>query len=237
MNKAEWIFDETKSVGVDYFNEDLVKQYDNEHEKFRTFDDEANKIAHAIGLTKESLLLDIGCGTGGLTTRFASMCSRVYAVDSSPAMLNILKSKIEHQNLSNVSLIQAGLLSYEHNGDKLDAVVANLCLHHLPDFWKQIALNKLNSYIKPGGKLFICDVVFSFNPDEYVSAINEWIDEMRAMAGNQMADETLLHVKDEYSTWDWIMSGMLERAGFCIDNNSEIMRNMRIYICTKIEAL
>ncbi|MEN6621936.1 MAG: class I SAM-dependent methyltransferase [Smithella sp.] len=233
MNKPDWIFDETKSVGVDYFDENLADQYDREHEKFRNFDDEAAKIAGVLDLSKESVLLDIGCGTGGLTTRFAKICNRVYAVDSSPAMLNILKNKIEKQNFTNISLVQAGLLSYEHAGDRLDAIVANICLHHLPDFWKQIVLIKLNSVLKPGGKLFLCDVVFDFNPREYVNTINEWIIGMRTTAGNRMSDETIMHVKNEFSTWGWIISGMLEKANFHIDNNLEITKNVRAYVCEK----
>ena len=237
MNNPNWMFDETKLVGVDYFDRNLVDQYDKEHEKFRNFDEEAAQISHALGLSKESVLLDIGCGTGGLATHFSNICKHVYAVDSSPAMLNVLKSKIEKQDIFNITPIQAGLLSYEHVGKQVDAVVANICLHHLPDFWKQIVLNKLNSILKLGGKLFICDVVFDFNPTEYIDVINEWITEMRATAGNRMADETILHVKDEFSTWEWVMSGMLERASFHIDNNSAIMKNMRVYICTKYKNL
>jgi len=237
MNKPNWLFDESKSVGVDYLDKKLVDQYDNEHKKFRNFDEEVANIAIALGLTNESVILDIGCGTGELTTRFSNICKHVYAVDASDVMINVLKNKIEKQNILNVTTIQSGFLSYNHKGDKLDAVVANICLHHLPDFWKQIALNRINKILKPCGKLFLCDVVFDFDPNQYVDAIDSWINEMRANAGEQVADETIVHVKDEFSTWGWVMSGMLERANFRIDNNSEIMKNIHIYICTKYKTL
>ncbi|MDY6857431.1 MAG: class I SAM-dependent methyltransferase [Thermodesulfobacteriota bacterium] len=233
MNRPNWIFDESRSVGVDYFDKNLVDQYDHEHEKFRNFDEEVAKISQALWLSKESTILDIGCGTGSLTTRFSNICKHVYAADSSEAMVKVLKSKMEKQNISNITAIQAGLLSYEHSGEKLDAIVSNICLHHLPDFWKQIALNRLNAMLKPGGKFFLCDVVFDFDPTEYIENIDSWINGMRANAGDKMANETIVHVKDEFSTWDWIVSGMLEKANFSINNNSEIMKNIRIYICTK----
>jgi putative AdoMet-dependent methyltransferase len=56
---------------------------------------------------------------------------------------------------------------------------------------------------------------------------------MRSAAGNQIAEETIVHIREEYSTWDWIITGMIEKAGFHIDNNSEIMQNVHSFICTK----
>jgi hypothetical protein len=29
--------------------------------------------------------------------------------------------------------------------------------------------------------------------------------------------EAEAHIRDEYSTYDWVMEGLLNRAGFCID--------------------
>lgn len=234
MNKPEWLFDETTSVGVDYFDQNRVNHYDEEHKKFRNFEEEAAKIAELLYLTEKSTLLDIGCGTGGLSTCFSHVCRHVYAVDASPAMLYVLKRKIEKHGITNITTIQSGLLSYEHTGEQLDAVIMSICLHHLPDFWKQIALNKLNTFLKPGGKLFISDVVFDFNAEEYNDVIDSWITHMHTTAGKEMADEIVVHVRDEYSTWDWIMTGLLERAHFHVDMNSEIMDNTRIYVCTKL---
>lgn len=234
MNRPEWMFDESKSVGVDYFDKRLVDQYDQEHEKFRNFDDEAAEITETLGLSGISVILDMGCGTGGLAIRLSRICRHVYAADASDAMINLVKSKIREHNISNITAIQAGFLSYDHAGEKLDAVIANVCLHHLPDFWKQIALHRLGTILKPGGRLYLGDVVFDFDPGEYIDVIDCMINGMRANAGNKMADETIVHVKDEFSTWNWIMSGMLKRAGFRIDDNSETMKNIRVYVCTKI---
>ena len=44
-----------------------------------------------------------------------------------------------------------------------------------------------------------------------------------------------LDVRDEFSTWDWVMSGMLERAGFRIEQSLNTMPQMREYICSKTE--
>jgi ubiquinone/menaquinone biosynthesis C-methylase UbiE len=235
MNKKRlnWLFDESVQVGVDYTDEDLVDKYDKHHEGFRDFDREAKKIFSALGLSPDSTILDIGCGTGGLTTHFAQMCKHVYAVDISKAMIAQLTQKIESQGLYNVTAVQSGFLTYQHQGGALDAIVANITLHHLPDFWKQIALCKLSDLLKPGGMLFLADVVFGFDPRTYQKTIEDWLAEMEKLAGQSMADETIIHVRDEFSTWEWIMQGILERAGFRIDNSFEIMKHIRAYICSK----
>jgi putative AdoMet-dependent methyltransferase len=233
-NRPIWFYNESIQVGVDYTNEHLVAEYDKQHEGFRNFAKEAMKIAAVLGLSKRSsIVLDIGCGTGGLTTHLAKMCKYVYAVDVSGVMLATLTHKIQNQGLKNIRPVQSGFLTYEHGGEAFDGIVANINLHHLPDFWKQIALCRLYNLLKPGGKLFLADVVFGFNPKDYQDEINSWLDSMEKHAGPQMADETVIHVKEEFSTWEWIMVGLLERAGFLINDEFEIMPHIRAYICTK----
>lgn len=231
--RPNWLFNESVQVGVDYTDEDLVAGYDKHHEGFRDFDLEAEKIVATLGLSPDSIVLDIGCGTGGLTTRFARMCKHVYAVDISKAMISQLANKIKNQGLYNITTTQSGFLTYRHQGEALDAVVANINLHHLPDFWKQIALCNFFDILKPGGRLFLADVVFDFEPRSYKETIEDWLAGMEELAGRSMADEAVIHVRDEFSTWEWIMKGMLERAGFHIDRSFKTMKHMRAYICSK----
>jgi hypothetical protein len=41
----------------------------------------------------------------------------------------------------------------------VDAVVTTLALHHLPDFWKGMALKRVHGMLKRGGRLYIHDVI------------------------------------------------------------------------------
>lgn len=232
-NNPSWLFDETIHVGVDYSDKELAQDYDNQHKEFRNFQQEAQRIAESIGLTQESNVLDIGCGTGGLSTHLASICKHVYAVDVSEAMIEVLQGKISQQGLKNVTPVCSGFLTYEHQGEGLDAIFSSISLHHLPDFWKQIVLCRFHDLLQPGGKLFIADVIFSFSPKDYQTSIDDWLNSMRAIAGPKIVDETIIHIREEYSTWDWIMQGMLERVGFSIDSKDDSMQNMCAYICTK----
>jgi ubiquinone/menaquinone biosynthesis C-methylase UbiE len=231
--RLNWLFNETVQVGVDYNDEDLAAEYDEQHERFRDFDQEAKKIFSALDLSPDSIILDFGCGTGGLTTRFAQMCKHVYAVDISKSMIAQLSQKIETQGLHNVTMVQSGFLSYKHQGEAVDAIVANISLHHLPDFWKQIALCGFFDLLKHGGKLFLADVVFNFDHRSYKKEIEDWVADKEEHAGQTTANETVIHIRNEFSTWGWIVEGMLERAGFRIKSSFEIMKHIRAYICSK----
>lgn len=71
---------------------------------------------------------------------------------------------------------QTGFLTYEHLAEPIYFVVIKAALHHLPDFWKQVGLLRIEAMLKPGGILYLRDAVFSFAPSDYQSAINTWID-------------------------------------------------------------
>jgi ubiquinone/menaquinone biosynthesis C-methylase UbiE len=85
----------------------------------RNFDQEAAnwdqvtgrvKVAHDIAqsmiqeiiLTPDMDVLDFGCGTGLLTFALQPFVRSITGVDSSQGMLNVFKTKIKEQNLSNV---------------------------------------------------------------------------------------------------------------------------------------
>ncbi len=230
----EWQYDESIHVGMDYSDLKVSADYETEHSRFRDYDKEVNLAVRALGLNDDSVVLDIGCGNGGYALRLARHCKKVYAVDISDSMLSIAGKHVEEQGLNNISFINAGFLTYSHEGDKLDAIVSAIALHHLPDFWKQIALNRLYEMLKPGGKLFLVDVVFCFKANEYQDGIERWLDKMEELGGNKIMNENKIHIREEYSTWDWIMKELLIRAGFSIVDESNPLDNVKAYVCLKM---
>jgi len=61
--------------------------------------------------------------------------------------------------------VQAGFLSYEHEGNAADIVYSRNALHHLPDFWKAVALERIAGILKPDGTPRLRDLVFDFDPE------------------------------------------------------------------------
>jgi putative AdoMet-dependent methyltransferase len=79
--------------------------------------------------------------------------------------------------------------------------------------------------------------VFQFDPQEYVSKINSWISRFGEVAGEEFRLEVETHIRDEYSTFGWIMNGMLEKAGFAIEKYRSADDFMTEYTCRKVNEL
>jgi ubiquinone/menaquinone biosynthesis C-methylase UbiE len=233
MNK--WVYDEYKHCGVDYSAAKQAEMYDNQHQKFRDYKNEFKEMMNYIGLqnTENKKLIDLGCGTGATSIFAARLFSTVYAVDVSEAMLEQAKKKVKG-NIDNIEFIKAGFLSYEHEGELVDLIITKAAIHHLPDFWKQVALLRMNEMLKMGGLLYIHDVVFNFEPQEYVDTIKQWINTFSNMVGEEFKTEAEIHIREEYSTYGWIMSGMIERAGFAIEKSRISDLFVTEYVCRKI---
>jgi ubiquinone/menaquinone biosynthesis C-methylase UbiE len=235
MNKQSWYFDETKMAGVDYCSKQLAMTYDGIHQKFRDYRAEAEEIKTLLGINENSIVMDMGAGTGAFVQHAAGFCKQVIAVDVSEAMLRSCRRKIEDLGLDNVSFAQGGFLTYEHQGPQVDAVVSVRVLHHLPDHWKQVGLERLADVIKPGGRLLLQDVVLPSHAPDLEEIVSNWIAQITDLAGPELGREAEIHIKQEYSTYDWIMEGMLRQAGFSVEIADYSQGLMTKYICRKNE--
>jgi putative AdoMet-dependent methyltransferase len=228
-----WRYNEMKSCGADFNSFFVARGYDKYHQTFRDYQREAEQIVAALALDDSAAVLDMGCGTGAFAIHAAPHYRRIYAVDVAKAMLGRARRKAKKAGLTNIEFRRGGFLTYEHTDDPVDAVVSVVALHHLPDFWKLVGLHRLASMLKPDGRLYMFDMVFSFDIDCYESSVEQFVEKMsvRAAPGSRRAAET--HVREEYSTCGWIMEGLLERAGFQIDEANYMDDCLAAYLCTK----
>lgn len=225
-------WDETAAINRDFGDRVVVAAYDERHRRFRDIDGENAAILARLHLPPDAIVGDFGCGTGAFARLAARRCQTVYAIDVSAAMLDFVEWKAKEEGLANILCRRSGFLSYVHDGPPLDALHTSLALHHLPDFWKQKALGRLAGLLKPGGKLHLMDVVFA--PENCNANIAAWIAQMEAEQGREIADSLRDHVRKEYSTYTWILEGLLARAGFRIDEAQATGGVLANYYCTKI---
>jgi putative AdoMet-dependent methyltransferase len=216
-----WRYNEMKHRGVNY----------NSLLRARAYDKEGEEIFRLLGLDTSSTVIDIGCGTGAFSIYAARRLAKVYAVDVSKAMLRCARRKARKAKLNNIEFHHGGFLTYEHEAETVDAVVSVAALHHLPDFWKLIGLRRL--MLKTGGKLCLFDMVFSFDVARYESCIKGFIQSMSERMGPDEKQESEIHLREEYSTCDWIMEGLLERAGFMIKKDDYTDGFLAMYLCTR----
>jgi putative AdoMet-dependent methyltransferase len=234
MSTPEWYRDENLPTGVDYTDITQVEVYDRRHQRFRDYGVFANHVIEAAGIQPDHTLIDLGAGTGAFVLQAASRCRMIYAVDVSPTMLAYLRRKADLRGLDNVVYCHGGFLTYDHTTDPVDVVVSSAVLHHLPDFWKLVGLQRVAQMIRPGGRLYLMDVVFSFEPDELHERVEGWIDGFVKTVGEEFREEVVTHVRDEFSTFDWVMEGILERAGFRIDSITAADALTSTYLCTRL---
>ena len=207
-----WLLDELGSAGRENLDPAHVARYDGKEDAGAGAE---VALLEELGLGPESTLVEFGPGTGQLTVAAAPRCRRAVAVDVSEPMLAALRAKLVERGIANVEIVRAGFLTYEHSGPPADLVYSRYALHHLPDFWKAVALARLRRVLRPGGVLRLWDVVYGFEPAEGEARIEAWC----ASGGEEVEGEWSRaeleeHVRDEHSTFTWLLEPMIERAGF-----------------------
>lgn len=105
-------------------------------------------------LRPEMAVADIGSGTGFVAAGLAPLVKRVYVVDGSAAMLEVAKKNLAQFN--NVEYHEADGSSLPFPEDSLDAIFANMYLHHTPD--PLAAIREMVRVLRPGGRLVITDM-------------------------------------------------------------------------------
>lgn len=213
-----WLLDEMVTIGRENLDADHVARYDDKEDGHAS--EEEVGLLRQFGLDAQSTVTDLGAGTGQFSLTVAGHCSRVVAVEISPQMLSRLRSKVAESRLSNVEVVEAGFLTYEHRGPQVDVVYSRWALHHVPDFWKAMALGRIRAILRPGGLLRLSDIVFSFDLQETEQRIEAWcatLPQQAPSAGDWSRADIEEHVRDEHSTFTFLLEPMLERSGFRIE--------------------
>jgi SAM-dependent methyltransferase len=226
-----WTLNELAHAGPEHLDPQFVSAYER-----KAGVDQVDDIAvlRRHGIDHTSTLVDMGCGTGRLALAAAPHVGRVIAVDVSPTMLDFLRRQIAQARLTNVECVQAGFLSYEHAGSPVDAVYTRNALHHLPDFWKVRALDRLAQMLRAGGVLRLRDLIFDFQPGETDAVIAQWLDGAATdPALGYTRDDLAEHIRTEYSTFSWLLEPMLGATGFDIVETNFERRTYAEYTCIK----
>jgi SAM-dependent methyltransferase len=212
-----WWLPEMRFAGREHFDTEHARRYDAKEDAHAP---EEVALLQGLGvLGPGCCVVDIGTGTGQFALAAAPVCERVVAVDVSPVMLERLRAKVADRPSGNVEVVQAGFLTYEHHGTAPDAVYSRFALHHLPDFWKALALARIAAMLSPGGVFRLSDVVYDFAPQEADERVEAWIADSTAADVHQgwTRAELAEHVRDEHSTFTWLLEPMFERTGFRIE--------------------
>jgi SAM-dependent methyltransferase len=194
-----------------------------------TWTGENREMLAMLNLPRGAAVLEIGCGTGPSFAR----PPRRQALEQRPSTFQsscwiTSRKKAADEGLPAIATQHAGFLTMVFPGRirstrSCPSGPCTIC----PDAWKLVALRNIARVLKPGGQFILRDVVFSLKdgrpPEACFEAFASSVPTMRL--------ETARHVAREYSTYDWIMEGLLERAGLEIIARIDHGESFIIYHC------
>lgn len=108
----------------------------------------------------DDVAVDLGAGTGFVTMALAPKVASVRAVDISPAMTEELAKHAAEAGLSNVTAEVGDLTSFQLAPASVDLIVSSYVLHHLLDPAKRALVRESITWLRPGGRLVIADMMF-----------------------------------------------------------------------------
>jgi ubiquinone/menaquinone biosynthesis C-methylase UbiE len=228
-SKFPWQYDEFLSVGRDYHSQAEVDIYDKSHADFRDIQAESNRVLDTLGLKAGETIIDFGTGTGTFAIEAAKRALRVHAVDVSPAMLARAKEKAAREGITNITFHHAGFLTYEHPDQAADAIATTFAFHHLPDFWKGVALQRIHHMLKPSGLFYLHDVILQ--EEDALANIARFVERQERAGGDFLREDAEGHFREEYSTYDWVLEGFFARTGFRIRQKKFEGGVLGTYLC------
>ena len=174
---------------MDYFDT-VADQWDQMRAGY--LDESVREAAIAKANVRPNMVVaDVGTGTGYVATGLAPLVHKVYGVDASAEMLRVAEENMRQRGLTNVEFKTGDGLNLPFEDHSLDAVFANMYLHHIEE--PPLAIAEMVRVLKPGGVLVITD------EDEHR---HEWLRE-------EMDDVWLGFDRDQIQRW-FVEAGLRE---------------------------
>lgn len=117
-----------------------------------------NRIYGEVLTKKEPEVLDIGFGTGTLTSRLYEQGCHITGVDFSQRMIELAQEKMPDAELLQGDFTKG--LPEKLVQKKYDFIIATYSMHHLTDEQKAELIGALLPTLEEGGKILIGDVAF-----------------------------------------------------------------------------
>src|ERR1700682_1236072 len=207
MLARAWYYNERRQIGLDTAVASIYNTDDDS-------DLRARAALTMLGVQRGWRVADIGCGNGVLPCEAALIGAEVDAIDISPAMLRLAEIQAQDRKVA-VRTQSAGLLSFAYQPNSYDLIISEFTLHHLPDFWKAVALSRIHRALKPGASFYLRDIVYVSMPDGSERDVGAWAD-FNIKNHDFARDSVMTHMRDEYSTFGWVMERMLTDVGFTL---------------------
>ncbi len=169
---------------------------------FAGYRDVLNRIYNGVLSGSGKTVLDIGFGTGTLTTKLYEQGYTIHGQDFSERMIELAQVKMPKAKLyqGDFSVGIADALK----ACRYDAIIATYSLHHLSDAQKATFLESLRPLLNDGGVIYIGDVAFQTRAE---------LEACKKQAGDEWDDDEIYFVYDELKS---ALPGLtFERCSYC----------------------
>lgn len=158
---------------------------------------------YEIVLSKEQpTVLDIGFGTGTLTTRLYEKGCKIYGQDFSTRMIELAQKKMPGASLFQGDFSKGLVKPLVQNS--YDFIIATYSLHHLTDVSKIKFIQSATDFLNENGAILIGDVAFETRTD---------LENCRQESGDDWDEDEIYFVFDEIS--EFIPRLKFEQVSYC----------------------
>lgn len=159
---------------------------ENEVYPFAGYKKVLNRIYSQVLCSSQKTVLDIGFGTGTLTSKLYEKGCTIFGQDFSQKMIELSQPKMPCAKLYCGDFTRGLVEDLMQN--KYDAIIATYSLHHLTDMQKVEFINSLLPLLNNNGCIYIGDVAFNTRDE---------LQKCRDLAGAEWDDDEIYFVFDE----------------------------------------
>jgi ubiquinone/menaquinone biosynthesis C-methylase UbiE len=124
----------------------------------------ATVIAEANAGSEERAV-DLGCGSGQVTLALAGKVASVLAIDVSQKMIDLLLDNAQATGATNIEGRAVPIEQLDFDPASIDLVVSNYAFHHLRDADKPKVVQHIFTWLRPGGRFVLGDMMFGRGGD------------------------------------------------------------------------
>jgi len=158
--------------------------------------------AAATHVPKGGRVLDLGCGAGNFTLRVMQECGPLdcQLIDLSQPMLDRAAQRLQSAGAKSVRATRSDLRALNFEPNSFDCILAGAVLHHLRDTadWQHV-FALLHCWLKPGGRLYVSDLVTFEDPRLHTMMWVRYGDYLTALDGEAYRDKVFAYIEKEDS--------------------------------------
>lgn len=192
--------------------DEIRKRFDGDVERFSDLETgqsatmDAPLVLHLITSAAAAVnpkardILDVGCGAGNYTLKLLSKLPKLNVTlnDLSKPMLDRAVERVSKATGGSITPMQGDVRELDLGDGRFDIIVAAAVLHHLrTDAEWHAVFAKLHRALRPGGSVWISDLVWHETPAVQHEMWRRYGDHLVALKGEQYRDHVFAYVERE----------------------------------------